>query len=96
MPVAAVPADKMYLWIMTLEYLKTLYVERKNQWEGHGLVGSGPDFTAENIEDMHKFLCVSYSDYMSWLGMSSEFIERHLKYVPTYVEKVVRREGGAA
>ena len=79
-----------------LEYLKALYVERKNRWDGYGLVGSGPDFTDTNIEDMHRFLCASYSEYMAWLGMSSEFIERHLKDVPSYVEKVVRREGGAA
>ena len=82
MPIAAVPADKMYLWIMTLEYLRTLYTERKNEWDSYGLIGSCPDFTDTNIEDMRMFLCKSYSEYMAWLGMSSEFIERHLNDLP--------------
>ena len=78
-PVAAVPVDKMYLWIVAIEQLKNLYVERKKMWERHGVAVSGTDPTADSIDEMLMFLRMSCSDYMDWMGMSSEFIDHYIK-----------------
>lgn len=79
MPVAAVPVDKMYLWICALDYCKDLYAQRKKTWSAYGVTVQDLDLTDESIEEMLMFLRMSFSDHMDWLGMSSEFIERHIK-----------------
>lgn len=74
-PVAAVPVDKIYLWIMMLEYLKGIYADKVAEWSRFGVAPG--DMFSKDLEDMLMFLRMSYSDYTDWLGMSSPFIEYH-------------------
>lgn len=74
-PVAAVPVDKIYLWIMMLEYLKGIYADKVAEWSRFGVAPG--DMFSKDLEDMLMFLRMSYSDYADWLGMSSPFIEYH-------------------
>lgn len=48
-------------------------------WERHGVAVSGTDPTADSIDEMLMFLRMSCSDYMDWIGMSSEFIDHYIK-----------------
>lgn len=79
-PVAAVPIDKMYQWLLTLQYVKSTREERTAEYVKHGLLApDAPERIRDDLADMVTFLSESYSEYMDWLGMTSTFIDQHKK-----------------
>ena len=86
MPVAAVPAGKLFQWIMMLEYLQSILHDKTAQWNASGLTSQNqPQMIHKELEDMLMFMYMSYSNYSYWLGMTSPFIERFLSNAPQVV-----------
>lgn len=85
MPVASVPKDKMFQWLLTLQYVQGMYEERVALWVKNDLLSPDkPHRIGDDLADMMKFLSESYSDYCDWLGMTCPFIEQHKK---SYVDE---------
>ena len=73
-PVAAVPPDKMFLWIVTLEHLREILKVKIADCRKYDIPTPLYDTVRENLEDMYMFLQMSHYEYSDWLGMDSPAI----------------------
>lgn len=90
-PVAVVPDDKMYQWILVLRYAKLMLAERTAVWYKYNVLASDqPLMIRDDLEDMLMFMYMSYSNYCDWLGMTSPFIDKHKPAAASEVQ-----QGGA-
>jgi hypothetical protein len=87
-PVAAAPNDKLFAWVLAIEYGCAVLNREIAECKRLGISLHHHKMMLEGMQDIQMFLSMSYYEYSDWLGMDSPAIERYRQYKRNCVERL--------